>query len=70
MANIITSRYEREHNGKHPYGFGSWGFSIGKEALTDTTKAFWCEAMKYGEAKKLAIAEAERSGEVSVYVLP
>lgn len=65
-TDFITTQYEFSH-GRKPRGIGYWAFffnSAGDEPW------FAEGALPYGEAKKLAKAEAERRNVQRVYVAP
>ena len=73
MVTISTSLYRR-NIGKEPNKRvrGNWWFSIGTtEGYNDIEKAWSPEGhYTYGEACKLAKAEAKRQGVETVWVLP
>lgn len=62
---VSTSRYEFSH-GRSPRGQGSWGFFLGSSSLEDL---FWANGT-YSEARRAAVAEANRRGVSSVEVAP
>lgn len=64
---VETRDYMRSH-GKQPRGFGSWAFAFSREAKLDDL--FWAYNMNYADAKKQAVAEAQRRGRAEVWVQP
>lgn len=61
MIECRTTRYKFSH-GKAPRGIGYWAFEIANE-----THLF---QGSYGQAKKLALAEAKAKGVTIIAVLP
>jgi len=62
---VNTMQYEFAH-GKLPRGDGGWAFQIGSKY--DVDKIFFAQG-KFSVAKKIAIAEAKKRGELYVEVL-
>ena len=67
MQITVNTHRRRVSHGGTPRGWGFWGFTLNSGA--GEPQVFWTTA-NYGDAKKQAVAEAQRLGHRMVTVLP
>ncbi|MCC6178778.1 MAG: hypothetical protein WAZ94_15070 [Phycisphaerales bacterium] len=73
QVTVDTSEYRKSH-GSEPRGRGAWAFVFSwaeaKEGLVESAWFTPGSLLTFGEAKKLAVAEAQRRGSVVAYAMP
>lgn len=65
---VNTAYYQQAH-GRMPRGTGAWAFEITKGEIFWATSTKTGSTVKYGEAKRIAIAEARKRGVSTVTVM-